>query len=162
MPVYLRVENPLRMEDVGEWRDPLEVLGGLPEEIRNRLDDDLADELLNLRSQYFGEPEEYLNDSEVQEIRDTIRDAIKDSGYDGIVYANAAEGSGDSYIVFEPEQVKSATGNTGRFDPRNPAITAGAGAVAGGLAYTLSGAAEEDVENLKQSLRGYLESTPAQ
>ena len=162
MPVYLRVENPLRMEDVGEWRDPLEVFGGLPPEIQEKLGgDSIVDEILDIRDMYR-QGTGYFEDPDLQKIQEEIRDAIKDAGYDGIVYRNQAEGSGDSYIVFDPEQVKSAIGNTGRFDPRNPAITAGVGAVAGGLAYTLSGAAEEDVENLKQSLRGYLESTPAQ
>ena len=161
MPVYLRVENPLRMEDVGEWRDPVEIYGELPDEIRERLDTDMIDQVFDTRNQYY-EMEEYFEDPEVTSALDEIREAIKNAGYDGIVYANRGEGAGDSYIVFDPEQAKSAIGNTGRFDPRNPAITAGVGAVAGGLAYTLSGAAEEDVENLKQSLRGYLESTPAQ
>ena len=38
------------------------------------------------------------------------------------------------YMVFEPEQIKSATGNRGTFDPSNPDITAAAPAsLAGAL-----------------------------
>lgn len=40
-------------------------------------------------------------------------------GYDGIVYRNAYEDKGhDSYIAFQPWQVKSAVGNVGTFSPR--------------------------------------------
>jgi hypothetical protein len=45
-----------------------------------------------------------------------------DEGYDGLVYKNKAEGPGDSYVVFNSEQIKSATGNRGTFDPNNPDI----------------------------------------
>lgn len=43
-------------------------------------------------------------------------------GYDGLVYANENEGEGDSYVAFSPEQIKSAIGNDGTFDPSNPNI----------------------------------------
>lgn len=44
-------------------------------------------------------------------------------GYDGIVYINefeAAEDASDAYVAFRPEQVKSALGNSGAFDPASP------------------------------------------
>ena len=43
-------------------------------------------------------------------------------GHDGIVYVNEVEG-GLSWIAFRPEQIKSAIGNCGTFDPGNPLIT---------------------------------------
>ena len=46
----------------------------------------------------------------------------KAEGHDGLVYANNVEAVGDSYVAFNPEQVKSATGNRGTFDPSNPDI----------------------------------------
>lgn len=42
-------------------------------------------------------------------------------GHDGIVYPNDVEG-GESWAVWRPEQVKSATGNAGTFDPASPDI----------------------------------------
>jgi len=51
-------------------------------------------------------------------------DTAKLEGYDGIVYKNEVEGDADSYIAFHPNQVKSATGNSGAFDPANPSIIA--------------------------------------
>lgn len=47
----------------------------------------------------------------------------KAAGHDGIVYRNQYEDKGsDSWIAFRPEQIKSAVGNTGAFDPNNPDI----------------------------------------
>ena len=48
---------------------------------------------------------------------------LKDAGYDGAIYG----GSGDTaleteYRVFSPEQVKSAIGNNGEFNPKDPRI----------------------------------------
>lgn len=53
----------------------------------------------------------------------------KKKGHDGVIVKNlddsAAGGGGkvgDHYIVFAPNQIKSATGNTGAFDSENPSI----------------------------------------
>lgn len=68
-----------------------------------------------------------------------LREAIKRSGYDGIIFdeENLALKSkfkdvperadfyplkGTSYVAFRPEQIKSAIGNRGTFDPNNPNI----------------------------------------
>lgn len=51
--------------------------------------------------------------------------AIKDDGYDGIVFTNKAFPTGEKYneyIVFDAKQIKSATGNVGTFDETNPDI----------------------------------------
>lgn len=49
----------------------------------------------------------------------TVIESIKQSGFDG-VYVN--EDGVKNLAVFSPEQIKSATGNTGSFDPNNPDI----------------------------------------
>lgn len=46
----------------------------------------------------------------------------KAEGHDGLVYANNVEAVGDSYVAFNPEQIKSATGNRGTFDPMSKDI----------------------------------------
>lgn len=51
-------------------------------------------------------------------------------GFDGYSYPNAYEGKGVSYAVLNPNQIKSATGNSGAFDPANPSIIASRRAVA--------------------------------
>ncbi|MBK8127320.1 MAG: hypothetical protein IPK56_11670 [Elusimicrobia bacterium] len=62
------------------------------------------------------------------EIHDAIREA-KTGGYDGIVFRNlidnadwGSERALDHWVAFEPTQIKSATGNVGTFDPKNPNI----------------------------------------
>lgn len=54
-------------------------------------------------------------------------------GHDGIVVENLVDDPGETrqpathYGVFEPTQIKSATGNSGAFDPENPSIIASRG-----------------------------------
>ncbi len=50
-----------------------------------------------------------------------IHDTIRNSGFDGII-AHRPEG-GKEIVAFKPEQVKSAIGNRGSFDPTNPDMT---------------------------------------
>lgn len=50
-------------------------------------------------------------------------DMAKEDGYDGISYENWYEDKGsDSYIAFNPNQIKSATDNVGTFDANNDDI----------------------------------------
>ncbi|MBL0351138.1 MAG: hypothetical protein IPP68_12340 [Elusimicrobia bacterium] len=65
-----------------------------------------------------------------------VKEVYREAGFDGIIMdADATFGSGRKmgksmamddgakhYIVFNPTQIKSATGNTGAFDPKNPSI----------------------------------------
>src|SRR5690606_27114321 len=55
--------------------------------------------------------------------RETVAEWLAAKGYDGIVYRNAVEGRGDSYIALHPAQIKSAIGNRGTFDPADPRIS---------------------------------------
>lgn len=54
-----------------------------------------------------------------------IAEAIS-AGHDGLVYSNDFEGDGDSYVAFRPNQIKSAIGNNGYFDPNDDRIQAAA------------------------------------
>jgi hypothetical protein len=57
--------------------------------------------------------------------QDKIHKTIRNSGFDGII-AHRHDGSKE-YVAFKPEQVKSATGNQGTFDPNDPDMTKAAG-----------------------------------
>ena len=48
----------------------------------------------------------------------------KAEGHDGVIFRNTDEGGdrGDTFVVFDPKQIKSAIGNRGTFDPNNPNI----------------------------------------
>ena len=50
------------------------------------------------------------------------REELKKQGYDGAILRDSATGEIDQIIAFEPEQIKSATGNNGQFDPKNAEI----------------------------------------
>lgn len=63
------------------------------------------------------------------EVYGYIRDA-KEAGFDGVILENFADGAtartakpSTVYVVFTPEQIKSATGNNGNFDPEDPRIS---------------------------------------
>ncbi len=69
-------------------------------------------------------------------------------GYDGIVIRNSDTDGNvdrDDWVAFEPTQIKSATGNSGAFDPANPDITASRQRNALGLYSALA----EGVEGIK-------------
>jgi len=82
--VELDIKNPIRLEDRNAW----ENLGVLQQ----------------LREQ------EIVSEEETQTLaRDEdfdVKELLKSKGYDGIVYANTAEGKGDSYITFDDSQIK--------------------------------------------------------
>jgi diguanylate cyclase (GGDEF)-like protein len=116
MPVYLSIKNPLRLPDLGEWHmvailEELEKGGVLTKDERRALGERVSHAALNTEERW-----------------QAMRDAIEAKGYDGIVYLNKREGttggfrrvpSGDSYIAFRPEQVKSVF-NRGTWDGNDP------------------------------------------
>lgn len=112
MPVYLRIENPIRMFDIFERgrRSAENVARWLHRD--GLLREKGREEILRARS--AGEAGELA-----------IR-AIEVLGYDGIVYANEWEGGDsetneDSYVVFRPEQIKSIF-NRGTFSNSRESI----------------------------------------
>lgn len=50
-----------------------------------------------------------------------LTERLKAEGYDGII-VRGADGVLDEIVAFRPEQIKSATGNRGAFDPNDPRI----------------------------------------
>ncbi len=62
-----------------------------------------------------------------------IHKTIRNSGFDGII-AHRPDGSKE-YVAFKPEQVKSAIGNQGTFDPNDPDITKAEGGAATALMF---------------------------
>lgn len=92
LPVYLSIQRPAAMNDAN-W--------GSIQEIRR------ANPGWRLEARTLAE----------------LRDELRDRGYDGIVYENRVEDPGStSWIAFRSEQIKSATGNRGTFDPGDPRV----------------------------------------
>lgn len=133
IPVYLSIKNPIRLIDLGGF-DGQYVAPQLRD--MGLIDDQKLEELI---SSGFG-----------QKASRDLQSIIRSAGYDGVVYLNRREGqdffgpngfSGDeiydmtdeelleefpdaqdSWIAFEPTQIKSAIGNNGQFDSGNPDI----------------------------------------
>lgn len=104
MPVYLSIKNPLEFSDIGDFND------------------------VEMWQEYLGPANyEIFTEAELSKLDtiEKIKSALIKKGYDGIKYSNSFEGEKDgteSYIAFYPGQIKSATGNRGTFDPKNPDI----------------------------------------
>lgn len=127
IPVYLKIENPLRLRDLGGWDEQkigfeLDRLGyhDVGEKLRQTFEKSqaLLDKIISSDTADVLR----LYDEGIALRNANIKAALDELGYDGIVYKNAWEGEGDSYLVFEPTQIKSAIGNRGTFDPNDPNI----------------------------------------
>ena len=127
MPVVLSIKNPLRLKDLGVW-NPDRVLKALRKEAdipkeaiaeaeaeSDKLHDQLVDRLDDDNDLHDARKAHYEWSAPVRELLDR-------HGYYGIVYQNEAEGFGDSYIAFRPEQIKSAAENSGDYDPTKKSI----------------------------------------
>lgn len=77
------------------------------------------EELANELYAYINEDD---NRSEMKRHVERYVEVMKLSGYDGVIIEEDSEFGGTSYIAFDPNQIKSATENTGTFDPKNPDI----------------------------------------
>ena len=121
MPVNLSLKKPFRMDDMISWQ---------PEEVANRINYYISER--NLDMPYI-KPKHMIDESKnAVKIynNDEIVSALKKGGYDGIVYENIIEGGGDSYIAFDPEQIKSIY-NRGTYDPKDANILKGIAPIAG-------------------------------
>lgn len=122
-PVYIRLEKPIRMVDTGQW---------FPFDVAERLKKGWAGSLVGVNPPILTPKEVervvYTTDTRGHsQARKVLVSLLNAHGYDGIVYQNLYEGNkkDDSYIVFDPAQIKSAYGNRGTFDPDDPDILNG-------------------------------------
>lgn len=104
MPVYMSIQNPIRLPDMEFWQASrvAEAVNEVDPAVKIR-------HRSHLGSIYY-------------QMSDVV-DGLEKAGYDGVAYQNQYEDRGsDSFVAFRPEQVKSAIGNNGDFDPANPDI----------------------------------------
>jgi hypothetical protein len=139
MPLYVSIKNPLRLSDSPSWADPTWYV--TESGVAKFLPKSLIDEAKSLKDVYkknqalersIGRPgfADQANRSAAMEVNKKVREELQKQGYDGIVYANTHDGATlaekmqakDSYIAFQPEQIKSAIGNRGTYDVRTPNI----------------------------------------
>lgn len=106
MPVYLRMENPLLLDDPNMEGWARDVFANGNREFPHLM------------------PKDWV-------------DSIRSEGYDSVMYTpperrypNGELVKEHEYIIFEPTQVKSATGNRGTYDPEDPDIRKARGGLA--------------------------------
>jgi len=108
MKFWVNIRNPIRLKDEGSFNANA-ISGQLLR--RGIISKELATEI-NLAG--------YKGDRKYNEI---VRNKLISLGYDGVVYKNENEGSGDSYIIIDPTTIKSADRNSGKFDRNSPDFT---------------------------------------
>jgi len=113
--IYLKVTNPLRIRTVEDVRKLAESIGG-----------EVGDDINHT---YDWNKEQYTEGLALSRITTTHRreivDYAKSHGFDGIFNIEQdiyGHDGGEGFIVFSPNQIKSATDNTGTFDGENPDI----------------------------------------
>lgn len=106
MPLYHQIQNPLRMDDIGNWKSPSRVENELA-----RLFPDRAPIVRSMMKRYDS------TDSE-DGAMEILRRELLGLGHDSVVYKNAYEGGGDSYIVLDPATLKSKFGLAGGGAPK--------------------------------------------
>jgi hypothetical protein len=112
MPVYLSIQNPVRMKDVH-----FDEYGTMIEDLIESGTLEHSDLPVPFAARY-----DFKTRKAEQEAITATIEALKQRGYDGIVYENRIEAPGsDSWIPFEPNQIKSVF-NRGTFDPKSPDI----------------------------------------
>jgi hypothetical protein len=110
------------MQVYAALKRPLDLRAGLS------VADEQAIETAGVSTRYVRNIQNYweLFDSADDGTNDFV-DGLKRAGYDGAIFSEdspsgESEG-GTTYVAFESNQVKSATGNRGTFDPASPDIT---------------------------------------
>lgn len=108
-PAYLKIDRPFEFDNSDQ------VMSHLSEHLPEEYDE-----------QNFDNSEDGGNSNALD--RSDVRDALKRLGYDGAHYTgDSYDGEGgdhESWIAFDPEQIKSARGNSGQFDFTNPNVDA--------------------------------------
>jgi len=104
MPVYLKITNPYRVEDL-DSADEASLFNSYLKKMKIGDDKNLPKINIDLAR------------------REGMYKAMQKAGYDGLVYSNRFEDNGnDSWVVFNTNQVKSAISNNGDYDQNSDHI----------------------------------------
>lgn len=110
MPLKAKLKKSLNMKDVGDWKNPYEVLVGLRatpigkkyEKQLNEIEDEMIPEMESFR---YGE-ENWTDSREASEYTDELRDIIRNEGYDSVKYLNEVENKYGSQSGLTPKGKK--------------------------------------------------------
>lgn len=110
-PYLVKLKNPLRLHDQGDWA-PDKMANELVTRGIRTINYEVALNELKARKPDGVAMIEWLQHYRFRDQRKDLRRAIQadieSAGYDGISYANGVEGAGESIIIFRPEQIKLA------------------------------------------------------
>lgn len=133
MPLYMSIQRPFMIDGF----DPINAAKSILK--LNGLDQDQARKLKEIANGDFGEDlfltanalSYALNKNaamgDVIDFGVKLTKILEQNGYDGVIADNADASELTEYVAFRPEQIKSATGNNGNFDPSNADIRFNAG-----------------------------------
>jgi hypothetical protein len=131
MPVYLSIKKPLVFESK-DGKDAFEAFMDFRDKWAEYVNGTKGVEGA-WRNRYVA-----LN---VEKTNKEFLNYLKENGYDGIILKNteydAPSGKTiNQYMLTDPTAIKSAIGNKGTFDPKNPSMLKGAGAATAGATAT--------------------------
>lgn len=117
--VFLAIKNPIDMEakaDAAAWEKQFDGLEDFHESGESN-------------ESWYRAAEDMLADQEMVawEGAEVMQEGLRAMGFDGITHMGGNRVQKDAprhrvYVAFDPEQIKSATGNNGEFDANNPGI----------------------------------------
>ncbi len=120
-PLYASIKNPI---DMDAKADPQKWIDAYPE-----FDVEAYHEGGTTNESYYRAVEDALRDEGVEkwEGAEAMQDGLRRMGHDGITHIGGGRVKSEGkkhrvFIAFDPEQIKSATGNNGQFDASNPDI----------------------------------------
>lgn len=127
----------LNIKKINDYRDKnmlLDVVGEYYNDFNNSTDEFYFDTPEDAKEEYSKviDPDGrlYSQDGGIREaetmwhvLQNKLKDVSETNGYDGFIINDSSRGEEHiSYCAFYPEQIKSATDNTGSFDPTDPDI----------------------------------------
>lgn len=121
MPAYLSLKNPLIVKAAEGYNDGSGWRTAFPPEAISALKEQGFDERW-LRD-FAGDPNSFWEQFD-DDVGAEFVDGLKKAGYDGVKMQEYDDAGKlvDSYVAFDPKQIKSATANRGTFDPTDPNI----------------------------------------
>ena len=154
MPVYLNIKAPLDLDNVLKGHNPLD------EDARSEFEKE------GINPRWFNSVQhswELFDDADGK----NFVAAAKRLGYDGatIKEEDLDGNEHDVWVAFDPEQIKSAIGNKGTFDPKKASILLGIPLAAGALTLAQVKAKAEELKPKSVQLRdphGYVHTFPNQ
>ena len=124
-PVFLNIRNLYRHGDIfSRYQGLGKALRDIYSDglLTDKQYDSLFDRAERLDQKDYEYEREWGQSSGVISFWDKLNQMLQKKKGIGFVYRNEVEGGGDSYVAFKANQIKSATDNSGAFDPKNDDI----------------------------------------